>query len=138
VTVIRVPESVLTRTGTISEKELQLQGLEKYGDCSEIIPQLFLGSVFNGRDPNTLQKFAITLIINVAEEFDYGSTVEYPNDDPQLPAIIVPVHRIIIPDNIHLKDEIDESRSLNKNSIGLLELKARLEAIFVLIRMYLN
>ena len=127
---IRVPESLLVAVGA-SREELQAEGLEKWGDCSEIIPgKLYLGSVFNGRDPNTLCRHQITAVVNVAEEFEYGSFVEYQKEGNS-ETVRALVHRIIVPDSINM-NPVAESNGQDQE-ILCDELLSRLSRIFQII-----
>lgn len=66
--VIRVPEHITARK--TDPKVQQANGLKQYGQASLIIPNLYLGSVFNARDSAFLSDSGITHIINVAIEME--------------------------------------------------------------------
>ena len=64
---MRVPEHLLKKDPAVVQKE----GLEKYGEATEIIKdKLYLGSCFNARDKEFLISCNISHILNVAEEIE--------------------------------------------------------------------
>eukprot|EP01112_Ceratiomyxa_fruticulosa_P008167 TRINITY_DN2110_c0_g1_i10.p1 TRINITY_DN2110_c0_g1~~TRINITY_DN2110_c0_g1_i10.p1 ORF type:complete len:200 (-),score=16.35 TRINITY_DN2110_c0_g1_i10:113-712(-) len=54
----------------LSDPEFK-EGSELYGNPTEILPHLYLGSEYNARTPHVIQHYNIAFILNVAEEISY-------------------------------------------------------------------